>query len=95
MEVHSSMVDEGNCFNAELTRQDAFLSLDFKESALHATVAQRGQLMAAQRAWSAFRLANCRVRLLNGGSGSEIFYLGCMVRETITRRAELATAWDY
>jgi uncharacterized protein YecT (DUF1311 family) len=93
--VGTSMVDLGNCLQAEQRRQERLLQLALNENLEGTTAAQRAQILKAQRAWVAFREANCRVRALNGGSGSGIFYSGCMVRETITRRAELSTVWDY
>lgn len=95
MAVHSSNVDEGNCLKAELARQETFLKLDLAESLKGMTPAQTSQQLKAQQAWRTFRSENCRVRALNGGSGAGIFYLDCMTRETITRRNELSTAWDY
>ena len=95
IQVYDGKVDQENCLRSELSRQNAFLRLALQENLRSATPQQRTQINAAQRAWLGFRAANCRVRMLNGGSGSGLFYLGCMVRETIARRMELTTAWDY
>ena len=93
--VHATEVDLGRCFAAELDRQNALLKLALNEQLEASAPATRSQIAIAQRTWEAFRSATCRVRSMNGGSGSGIFFLSCMVRETIGRRADLSNAWDY
>jgi uncharacterized protein YecT (DUF1311 family) len=91
----SSKVEKQNCLGAELVRQEAFLKLALNENLEGMPSNQKAQILAAQKAWVVYRDKNCRVRILNNGSGAGIFYLGCLIRETITRRIELSTAWDY
>jgi uncharacterized protein YecT (DUF1311 family) len=89
------MGDEALCLEEEYHRQIALLDLAFNELLTSVTTEQQSQIRLAQKAWTTFRDENCKVRMLNGGSGSPIFYFGCLARETITRRAEISELWDY
>ena len=88
-------VRETNCLADEYASQKAKMAAEYRARLGGGSAAERAQQVAAQRAWAVFRDANCKVRALNPGSGAGTFYWGCMVRETITRRAELLNNWDY
>ena len=90
-----STVQETHCLADEYAVQKAKLAFAYRAKLSGGSLAERAQRVAAQQAWAQFRDANCKVRALNSGSGAETFYWGCMVRETITRRAELVNNWDY
>ena len=85
----------GKCLQDELKRQNDLLELTLAEFISSATADHKKQIEAAQLAWKSFREENCKVRLHSGGSGSGLFYQSCLVRETITRRTEIAEVWDY
>jgi len=93
--VSDSQVETGQCEQAEFERQDAFLAIDFKGSLSGDVPDMKAQKLKAHQAWRIFRQENCKVRLLNGGSGSGSFYYGCLIRETIARRQEIINVWDY
>lgn len=86
---YPSNVDRGNCLAAEAERQDALLRLAFNELVSSAPISDRAQLRRAQQAWETFRTENCEVRTLGGGSRAGLFYLSCLIRETIARRREI------
>lgn len=90
-----SNLDESFCLTDELQRQRTELKIAFDAKLRSASPAQRAQMIKAQGAWEAFVASNCAVRALSGGSGAGIFKVGCLVRETITRRTELTDNWDY
>jgi uncharacterized protein YecT (DUF1311 family) len=89
------MVEEALCLEEEYHRQTALLEMTLNELLSSATSEQQSQIRVAQKAWTTFRDENCKVRMLNGGSGSVIFHFSCLARETITRRAEISELWDY
>ena len=91
----STSINEANCLSEELQRQQTELSIAFANNVEGVTPAVRAQHIKAQNAWEAYRDANCAVRSMNGGSGSGIFLVSCLIRETITRRTELTDNWDY
>lgn len=87
--------EEARCLQEEYNRQSALLELAFDELLVSSNAEQKIQILRAQNAWLTFREENCKVRMLNGGSGSPVFHYGCLARETITRRAEISELWDY
>jgi uncharacterized protein YecT (DUF1311 family) len=93
--IDPSNVQEGNCLAQEYKRQNRRMEEAFTESLKGASQAEKSQREKAQQAWLAFRSANCKVRSMNPGSGMAVFYYGCLVRETISRRTELTDNWDY
>jgi uncharacterized protein YecT (DUF1311 family) len=88
-------IDEASCLDEEYNRQNTLLDLAFNEMISSASSAQKSQILRAQNAWKTFRDENCKVRMLNGGSGATQFHFSCLIRETITRRAEISELWDY
>ena len=95
MTFQDGKTDTINCLKEEYKRQNQFLDMALKEQLQSADAASRAQIAVAQKAWLAFRDSNCKIRLMTLGSGAELFYYSCLVRETITRRTELNTVWDY
>ena len=90
-----SGVQEGACLTKEFAREDRRMNESYIESLKGASVAEKLQRKKAQQAWLVFRRENCQVRRMNSGSGAGVFYIGCLVRETIQRRSELTENWDY
>jgi uncharacterized protein YecT (DUF1311 family) len=88
-------IDEATCLDEEYKRQNSLLDLTFNEMIASANSVQKPQILRAQNAWRTFRDENCKVRMLNGGSGSTQFHYSCLIRETITRRVEISELWDY
>lgn len=89
------MVEIKECHSAELQRQEALLRVAFDQAVTDTEATYQAQFRAAQAAWTDYRAQNCALRLNGGGSGADLFYLSCMVRETITRRREIEELWDY
>lgn len=82
-------VDQGHCLEGELQRQKANLNAAYSERLRGADPAFRSRMEMAQRAWVAFRDADCDAQTLHGGSGAAMSYLTCMVRLTASRALEL------
>lgn len=93
--ANPSSVEEGECLSKDYARENRRMEAAFAESMKGSSAAEKVQRTKAQQAWKTFRRENCAVRGLNPGSGMAIFYFGCLVRETITRRTELTDNWDY
>lgn len=82
-------VDQGYCLEGELQRQKANLNAAYDERLRDANPAFRARVEKAQRAWVAFRDADCDAQTLHGGSGATMSYLTCMVRLTANRAVEM------
>ncbi len=82
-------VDQGYCLDGELQRQKANLNAAYNERLRGADPGFRSRLEKAQRAWVAFRDADCDAQTLHGGSGAAMSYLTCMVRLTANRAVEM------
>lgn len=82
-------VDQGHCLDGELQRQKANLNAAYNERLRGADPAFRLRMEKAQRAWVAFRDADCDAQTLHGGSGAAMSYLTCMVRLTANRAVEM------
>ena len=93
-----------SCLNAEATVWDMFLNAEYKAMRTHAKAmdadeaahfpefAKRAEaLLAAQRAWIAFRDAECDLAYAEWGSGSmrNIAWADCQMRMTAERAIEL------
>lgn len=84
-----SNFDQGHCLEGELQRQKANLDAALKERLRGADPAFRVRVEKAQRAWLAFRDADCDAQTLHEGSGAAMSYLTCMVRLTANRAVEM------
>lgn len=82
-------VGQGYCLDGELQRQKANLNAAYNERLRGADPAFRARVEKAQRAWVAFRDAECDAQTLHGGSGAATSYLTCMVRLTANRAVEM------
>lgn len=95
------------CSDREYGRADAELNAVFKK--VLASIAKAGddkpydaksweaQLRASQRAWIAYRDADCKGLVpmeWSGGTGTTGAVLGCMIEKTRTRTKELADRYD-
>lgn len=95
------------CSDRELQSADAELNLIYKKALEH--VAQNGSekpydaeswqkaLRESQRAWIAFRDADCKGLVpmaWSGGSGTTVEVLGCMIDKTKTRSQELRDRYE-
>jgi len=78
------------CINAETKRQDARLNQNYKALMAAQTGKQRNALLAAQRAWIAFRDANCDFYYdPDGGTAARLAAYSCHLHMTASRADEL------
>lgn len=78
------------CIGAELTVQDRALNAAYRSLTADMTPDQKAGLQKAQRAWIAFRDADCQSRYSpDWGSISTIDANFCMLRRTVERTIEL------
>jgi len=78
------------CVSAELELQDAALNVAYREALTRLVPRQQAKLRAAQRAWVAFRDADCAAHYdEEGGSMSTISANFCVLRRTVERTIEL------
>ncbi|CAN1549928.1 Lysozyme inhibitor LprI, N-terminal [Caulobacteraceae bacterium] len=78
------------CIGGELKVQDAALNAAYRTLVADLTPDQRGGLQKAQRAWIAFRDADCASRYSpDWGSMSTINANFCILRRTVERTVEL------
>ncbi|MBD0415148.1 lysozyme inhibitor LprI family protein [Oryzicola mucosus] len=92
-----------NCLNKALATADATLNDTYKKAEAAITADSDasaedkktwlGNLVAAQRAWVAFRDANCKFDLIaaewNSGSGTTSAQQACVLAATLARTTEL------
>jgi uncharacterized protein YecT (DUF1311 family) len=90
--VTSAMLD---CIATELQRQDARLNRAYKAAMAPLSAPRKKQLLAAQRAWLAFRDANCQFYAdPEGGSVVTVVVNDCVLSATATRALELENLAD-
>lgn len=90
--VTSAMLD---CIATELQRQDARLNKAYKATMAPLSAPRKKQLLAAQRAWLAFRDANCQFYAdPEGGSVVTVVVNDCVLSATATRALELENLAD-
>ena len=78
------------CVGVELEVQDAALNAAYRDLVRDMTPSQKAGLQKAQRAWIAFRDADCAARYSpDWGSMSTITANFCMLRRTVERTIEL------
>ena len=78
------------CIGAELEVQDAALNAAYRTLIADMTPEQKAGLKKAQRAWIAFRDADCRARYSRDwGTFSSLTSNMCMVQRTVERTLEL------
>lgn len=78
------------CTGEELKVQDAALNAAYGKLAAAMNDRQKARLVAAQRAWIAFRDADCAARYdEDWGSLSRVEASGCMLHRTVERTLEL------
>jgi uncharacterized protein YecT (DUF1311 family) len=83
------------CIGAELTIQDAALNAAWRALVADMTPDQKAALQKAQRAWIAFRDADCAARYSpDWGSMSTLDANFCVLRRTVERTVELETFRD-
>lgn len=84
-----------DCQDAELTRQDARLNTEYRKllAQLKGTPATVNKLRESERAWIAFRDANCGLipAVFGNGSADRINYTDCLIDMTAARVADLNT----
>ena len=80
-----------DCIAAETRIQDRHLNQTYSKALMDLTIDQRQRLQAAQRAWIAFRDADCGARVdpQQWGSISRINGATCVLNRTIQRTIEL------
>jgi uncharacterized protein YecT (DUF1311 family) len=78
------------CMNAEMEVQDAALNSAYRTLIADLTPEQKAGLKMAQRAWIAFRNADCSARYSpDWGTFSSLTSNMCMVQRTVERTLEL------
>lgn len=78
------------CMGDELKVQDARLNAAYAKAMADLTPAQKESLRTAQRAWVAFRDADCQSLVSEDwGTASRVAGNECMVRRTVERTLEL------
>ena len=78
------------CVYAEVKVQDARLNVAYAKALTDLTPAQKAKLVAAQRAWIAFRDADCAAQQdADFGSISKIYEAYCNLDRTIVRTQDL------
>jgi uncharacterized protein YecT (DUF1311 family) len=86
-ETTMGMID---CISTEYEVQDAALNAAYRTLIADMTPDQKGGLKKAQRAWIAFRDADCRARYSEDwGTFSNITSNMCMLQRTVERTLEL------
>ena len=79
-----------DCLGAELKIQDARLNAAYGKAAADLTPEQKSKLQAAQRAWIAFRDADCAsMQDQDWGTLSRVEANDCLLRRTVERTLEL------
>ncbi|MBB5209243.1 lysozyme inhibitor LprI family protein [Chiayiivirga flava] len=87
--VTASMID---CIGNEHALQDAALNAAYAALRAALPAERRTQLQAVQRAWIAYRDANCGFYAdPDGGTLARVSATECMLRETAARALELRT----
>ncbi len=90
--VTSAMLD---WITTELQRQDARLNKAYKAAMAPLSAPRKKQLLAAQRAWLAFRDANCPFYAdPEGGSVAAVVANDCVLSATANRALELENLAD-
>ena len=85
-----STMGQIGCIADELTVQNAALNAAYRKSAADLTPAQKAKLTAAERAWIAFRDADCASREDEGwGTLSRVMANLCVLNRTIERTIDL------
>jgi uncharacterized protein YecT (DUF1311 family) len=80
------------CFKAKTAQWDKRLNIAYPKALNAAQPKQREQLRKAQRAWVAYRDANCLYKDMGEGTIARIQAADCMYSMTKTRAAELEGA---
>ena len=87
--------DMQDCIATELVRQDARLNKAYKAAMTPLSAPRKKQLLAAQRAWLAFRDANCQFYAdPEGGSAARLVANDCVLSATASRATELENLVD-
>lgn len=90
--VTASMIE---CLDIEIKAQDVALNTEYKALRASLTPGRKTELQAVQRAWIAYRDANCRFYAdPDGGSLARVAANDCVLRETAARAAELRMLQD-
>lgn len=85
----ASEADQGNCLEGELARQKTNLNAAYAERTRGMDADDLALIQSAQKAWIAFREADCKAQMVKNGSAAGASWLTCMVRLTAARALEL------
>lgn len=82
------------CGSAELKVRDAMLNQTYMQVLNAVPVSRQNQLRTAERAWVAFRDAECSFRMSaeEGGSDAPLVYNACRIQLTNQRTQDLKSA---
>ena len=84
-----------DCFNAELKIQDARLNATYRQIQADLNPRQKAGLTAAQRAWIAYRDADCAsLEDPDWGTASRIAAAQCVLQRTVERTLDLKAEAD-
>lgn len=86
-----SELDIANCLDAELARQKTILNVAYTARISGEDPKRVAEISKAQKAWVAFRDADCAAQMVHGGSAGPQSWLACMVRLTAARAVEMET----
>lgn len=90
MDGEMSTAGMRDCASAEYRRQDAALNARYQAVMRGLNARQQGKLRAAQRAWVAFRTANCAAMAdQDWGTLSLLAADSCSIQMTVARTIEL------
>lgn len=78
-----------SCFGQQAQRADVRLNTAYRDARARVSAAQAKSLQTAQRAWIAFRNANCRADAAGEGTIARIEAAQCMFETAAARAAEL------
>ncbi len=86
----ASTMGQIGCIGAELKIQDGRLNAAYRKAMGELTSGQKTKLQAAQRAWIAFRDADCAAQEdQDWGTMSRVFANDCVLSRTVERTIEL------
>lgn len=78
-----------SCLDGQAQRADARLNTAYRDARARASAGQTSALQLAQRAWIAFRDANCRAYASSGGTVARVEAARCRLDITASRAEEL------
>lgn len=90
-EEKRTTLDISQCLGTALKRADTELNRSYQQALKNLNMADGERLRIAQRAWAAYRDAQCKAEfeLWDGGTGGQIALPQCMLKLTKRRTTEI------